>query len=72
MGAVIFSDVHADSVAIHALASCIRTPLFRQEFGQVDILVNLGDLVHRGDRPQETLETIHTLSKEYRLVLTDF
>jgi UDP-2,3-diacylglucosamine pyrophosphatase LpxH len=68
MGAVIFSDVHADSVAIRALASCIRTPLFRQAFGQVGILVNLGDLVHRGDRPQETLEMIHTLSKEYRLV----
>jgi hypothetical protein len=68
MGAVIFSDVHADSVAIRALASCIRTPLFRQAFGPVDILVNLGDLVHRGDRPQETLEMIQTLSKEYRLV----
>ena len=68
MGVVIFSDVHADSVAIRALASCIRTPLFRQAFGKVDILVNLGDLVHRGDRPQETLEMIHSLSKEYRLV----
>ena len=68
MGVVIFSDVHADSVAIRALASCIRIPLFRQAFGQVDILVNLGDLVHRGDRPQETLEMIHSLSKEYRLV----
>jgi hypothetical protein len=68
MGAVIFSDVHADSVAISALASCIKTPLFRDAFGQVDILVNLGDLVHRGNRPQETLEMIHTLSKEYRLL----
>jgi hypothetical protein len=68
MGAVIFSDVHADSAAIRALASCIQTPLFRQAFGPVDILVNLGDLVHRGDRPQETLEMIQTLSKEYRLV----
>jgi len=68
MGAVIFSDVHADSVAICAFASCIRTPLFRQAFGQIDVLVNLGDLVHRGDRPQETLEMIYTLSKEYRLV----
>ncbi len=68
MGAVIFSDVHADSVAIRALASCIQTPLFRQAFGKVDILINLGDLVHRGDRPQETLEMIHTLSREYRLV----
>ena len=68
MGVVIFSDVHADSVAISAFASCIRTPLFRQSFGKVDLMVNLGDLVHRGDRPQETLEMIHTLSQEYRLV----
>lgn len=68
MGVVIFSDVHADSVAIGALASCIRSKQFRRAFGPVDILVNLGDLIHRGDRPRETLEMIHSLSHEYRLV----
>ena len=68
MGVVIFSDVHADPVAIRALASCIRTPLFRQSFGNVDLMVNLGDLVHRGYYPQETLEIIRTLSQEYRFV----
>ncbi len=50
MGAIIFSDVHADSVAIRALAACIKTPFFRNY------------------RPQETLEMIHALSREYRLV----
>ncbi|MDD1704429.1 MAG: metallophosphoesterase [Methanoregula sp.] len=68
MGAVIFSDVHADSAAVEAFASCIGTSLFRNEFGPIDSLVNLGDLVHRGDRPKETLEKIHTLSSRYRLV----
>jgi hypothetical protein len=68
MGAVIFSDVHADAAAIGALASCIRSPVFKDEFGPVDTLVNLGDLLHRGSRPQETLEKIHTLSREFRLV----
>ena len=68
MGVVIFSDVHADPAAISALASCIRTSLFRQSFGNVDLIVNLGDIVHRGYRPQETLEIIQTLSQEYRLV----
>ena len=68
MGVVIFSDVHADSVAIGALSSCIRSRQFRQAFGAVDILVNLGDLIHRGDRPREALEMIHALSHEYRLV----
>jgi hypothetical protein len=68
MGAVIFSDVHADADAIGALAACIRTPAFRQAFGPVDVLVNMGDLLHRGSRPQETLEKIHSLSQEYTLV----
>ena len=68
MAAIIFSDVHADSHAIRALAACIKTPLFRTVFGPVDFLVNLGDLVHRGDRPQETLEMIHVLAQEYHLV----
>ena len=68
MGAVIFSDVHADSAAIGALAACIKSPLFYEMFGPADILINLGDLLHRGDQPKETLEKIHTLSQEYRLV----
>jgi DNA repair exonuclease SbcCD nuclease subunit len=68
MGTVIFSDVHADSLAISALASCIKSPLFRESFGPVDVLINLGDLLHRGDRPSETLEMMRALSKEYRLV----
>jgi DNA repair exonuclease SbcCD nuclease subunit len=68
MGVVIFSDVHADSVAIGTFAACIKSPLFRTTFGPIDVLVNLGDLLHRGDRPQETLEKVHTLSREYRLV----
>ena len=68
MGVLIFSDVHADPFALRALAVCIRTPLFRQTFGNVDLMVNLGDLLHRGYLPQETLEIIRTLSQEYRLV----
>ncbi|MGA2121540.1 MAG: metallophosphoesterase [Methanoregula sp.] len=68
MGAVIFSDVHADADAVGSFASCIRSPAFRQTFGPVDVLVNMGDLLHRGSRPKETLEKIHTLSQEFRLV----
>ncbi|MCK9580490.1 MAG: metallophosphoesterase [Methanoregula sp.] len=68
MGAVIFSDVHADVAALKSLGSCIRAPAFRAAFGPVDVLVNLGDLLHRGGRPQETLETIHALYREYRMI----
>jgi hypothetical protein len=68
MGAVIFSDVHADAAAIEGLGSCIRAPGFRTAFGSVDILVNLGDLLHRGSHPQETLEKFHTLSREFRVI----
>jgi predicted phosphodiesterase len=68
MGVVIFSDVHADPVAIRALESCIKTQSFLQTFGNVDLMVNLGDLVHRGYHPLETLEVIRNLSYEYRLI----
>jgi predicted phosphodiesterase len=67
MGTVIFSDVHADATAIEAFATCIRSATFRNAFGKVDMLVNLGDLLHRGDRPKETLEKLHTLSLEFPL-----
>jgi hypothetical protein len=68
MGTVIFSDVHADSGAIAALSACIRAPSFLETFGPVDRIINLGDILHRGDHPQESLEKIHILSGEYPLV----
>jgi len=68
MGTVIFSDVHADADSLRLLASFIRNPAFRERFGPVDTLVNLGDLLHRGNCPQKTLELIHDLAKEFRLV----
>ncbi|MFA5222032.1 MAG: metallophosphoesterase [Methanoregula sp.] len=68
MGAVIFSDVHADADAIAALASCIRTPEFSKTLGPVDTIINLGDVLHRGNRPREAIECITSLAREYRLV----
>ncbi len=68
MGAVIFSDVHADAAAIEALSGCIKTPAFLSEFGPVDFLVNLGDLIDRGNHPKEVLEKIHSLKGEYQLI----
>ncbi|MGA9085998.1 MAG: metallophosphoesterase family protein [Methanoregula sp.] len=68
MGTVIFSDVHADADALGLLAAYIRNPLFPTRFGPVDTLVNLGDLLHRGNCPQPTLALIHDLAKEFRLV----
>jgi len=68
MGAVIFSDVHADAAAIENVISCIREPSFGKNFGTIDFVVNLGDLVHRGIRPRETLEAVHTLAREFPVV----
>jgi hypothetical protein len=68
MGTVVFSDVHADSGALGIVAACIREPAFCQRFGPVETLVNLGDLLHRGNCPEPTLELISNLSKEFRLI----
>jgi len=68
MGTVIFSDVHADADALGLLAGFIRNPSFQTRFGPVDTLVNLGDLLHRGNCPQKTLELVHDLAGEFRLV----
>ncbi|MFA5237286.1 MAG: metallophosphoesterase [Methanoregula sp.] len=68
MGTVIFSDVHADADALGLLAGFIRDPSFQTRFGPVDTLVNLGDLLHRGNCPQNTLEIVRDLAGEFRLV----
>lgn len=68
MGAVVFSDVHADAGALAAMRDCISDVRFTERYGPIDILVNLGDLLHRGENPQETLEIVQALSRTYRLI----
>lgn len=68
MGAVLFSDVHADAEALAKLAHCIRSSAFTGTFGPVDYLVNLGDLLHRGYEPRRTLEIFQDLSDRYRVI----
>jgi len=68
MGAVIFSDVHADADAIRALAACIDDPAFSKTFGPVDVIVNLGDVLHRGNHPLEAITCINKLAQKFRVV----
>jgi hypothetical protein len=65
MGAVVFSDVHADAAALESLVSCIADPAFRDWFGPVDFLVNLGDLLHRGYEPEKTLRVFMAAREKY-------
>ena len=68
MGTVIFSDVHADASAISAFVSCIKKPSFADHFGTIDTVVNLGDILHRGNHPSATLSYVHQLAGEFRLI----
>ena len=68
MGAVLFSDVHADAEALAKLVHCIRSSAFTTSFGSVECLVNLGDLLHRGYEPRRTLELFQDLSHKYRMI----
>ncbi|MGA7627327.1 MAG: metallophosphoesterase [Methanoregula sp.] len=68
MGTVVFSDVHADADALGHVAAFIRDPSFSLHFGPVDTLVNLGDLLHRGNCPESTLELIQDLSHQFRMI----
>ena len=67
MGSLFFSDVHADARAIALLASCIRRPRFAESFGQIDRIINLGDILHRGNQPKESIEIIQALAQDYQL-----
>jgi len=68
MGSVVFSDVHADADSLELLAATIQDPSFKTRIGPVDTLVNLGDLLHRGNCPETTLKLITDLANNYRLV----
>jgi len=68
MGTVIFSDVHADADAVGMFSAYIRAPAFAGRFGPVDTLVNLGDILHRGNNPGRALEIIRDLGKDFTLV----
>lgn len=68
MGTVIFSDVHADADAVGMFAAYLRAPAFAGRFGPVDTVVNLGDILHRGNNPERALAIIRDLGKDFSLV----
>jgi len=68
MGTVIFSDVHADADALGLFAAYIRAPAFAARFGPVETLVNLGDILHRGNNPEQSLAIIGDLARDFPLV----
>jgi predicted phosphodiesterase len=68
MGTLFFSDVHADAGAIAALVSCIRRKAFSASFGPIDMVINLGDILHRGDQPKEAIDIINDIARQYRLI----
>ncbi|HVP97418.1 metallophosphoesterase [Methanoregula sp.] len=68
MGTVVFSDVHADADALGLVAAFIQDPSFQERFGPVDTIINLGDLLHRGNCPEPTLSLMSDLSGKFRLI----
>lgn len=68
MGSIIFSDVHADADALGLLSAYIRAPAFATRFGPVETLINLGDILHRGNNPEQSLALLKDLGRDFPLV----
>lgn len=68
MTVVVLSDVHADARALERVIALLKDRQFVGRFGEIECIVNLGDLLGRGYEPFETLAAMERLKTEYRVV----
>lgn len=65
---LIFSDIHADFVALDKILKMANSQEFKRKYGQPDRVINLGDVLERGTRPKEVLSALLSLENNYDVV----
>lgn len=65
---LIFSDIHADLDGLQSILDVALSSEFEQRYGSVSRVINLGDLLERGDAPGQVLEKMRDLAQSYRII----
>ena len=62
---LIFSDIHADINALNKIIDLTTSSHFKKKYGEFSRVINLGDVLERGDKPKQVLQKMTELSKNY-------
>ena len=65
---LIISDIHADISALDAIIDLTASIDFKNKYGKISRIINLGDVLERGTHPKQVLEKMIDLSKNYPLI----
>ena len=65
---LIISDIHADISALDAIIDLTASIDFKNKYGEISRIINLGDVLERGTHPKQVLEKMMDLSKNYPLI----
>ena len=65
---LVFSDIHADADALDTILDIATSDDFTKKYGNFDRIINLGDLLERGNNPRQVLAKLDYLKKNYPIV----
>ncbi len=65
---LVFSDIHADVDALDTILDIATSDDFTKKYGNFGRIINLGDLLERGNNPREVLAKLDFLKKNYPIV----
>ena len=62
---LVFSDIHADIEALDLIIDVVSSHEFKQKYGQISRIINLGDVLERGTHPKQVLDKLIEIQKNY-------
>jgi len=65
---LVISDIHADILAINTIIDLTTSIDFKNKYGKISRIINLGDVLGRGTHPKQVLKKMMTLSKDYPVI----
>lgn len=65
---LVFSDIHADIDALNLILDVVSSDEFKQKYGEISRILNLGDVLERGTHPKQVLEKLTSLQQNYQLI----
>jgi predicted phosphodiesterase len=65
---LVFSDIHADIFALDKILNLVNSTDFKNKYGEISRIINLGDVLERGSHPKQVLERMKMLSKNHTMI----
>jgi len=68
---LVISDIHADISALNTIMDLVNSVDFKNNYGEISRILNLGDVLERGTSPKEVLEKFNCKLTELPLIFVN-